>query len=584
MRVPNQLLGLMLGSVLSQVVFADDWATYGNGLDNQRFSSLKEVNRNNVDQLQLAWKFDSGIKASFQTSPIKVGDRLYISTPFNHVIALDAGTGEQVWRYEYPKPKKKSCCGPANRGVAVAKGKVFQATIDGQLIALDQATGELVWQNKVEDLELSVQESIDGLLQGMDLGGGAKITGGTSHSFNMAPQVYKDMVIVGSTGAGYGLHLDTEKGLRVVGIGDGRTGLRGFLSAFDMETGKELWRWYSVNGEHWVGDWQETTASGLTLNRDIATEKANAQRFKHSWKLGGGSVWTTPAIDEETGWLFAGTGNPAPNMDSSTRPGDNLHTSSIVAIDSKNGKLKWAFQQVPHDRWGYDVSSPPVLFDTVVAGQTVKAVGQAGKTGWFYVLNRETGELLFKSEPFVPQVNLFADPTEEGVTIAPGIAGGSNWSPVSVNPDKQQVYIAGIHLPATYYRKPLKLNSELPWQTYSYFEFDEKQRYGTLTAINLKSGKVSWQKETRLPMLGGTLATAGDLVFSGEGDGEFFAVDATTGEKLWSYKQSYGVNAPPVSYSHNGRQYIAVAAGGNKIAGYPTGDSLLVFSLLRAAK
>lgn len=577
---------LLAGMLVYGGAFANDWSTYGNGLENQRFSPLAQVNKSTVQSLDLAWQYNTGIKASFQTSPVKLGDVIYISTPLNHVVALKADTGEVVWRYEHPSPKKKSCCGPANRGVAVAQGKVLQATVDGFLVALDQLSGDVIWRRKVEDLNLSIQESVEGLLQGMDLGDNAVVTGGTSHSFNMAPQVFGDKVIIGSTGAGYGLHLDTEKGLRVVGIGDGRTGLRGFLAAFDIDTGKELWRWYSVDGEHWVGDWKESSDQGLSYNRDIEKEKADNERFRHSWKLGGGSIWTTPAVDQDSGWLFVGTGNPAPNMDDSTRPGDNLHTSSIVAIDSKTGELMWSFQQVPHDRWGYDVSSPPVLFDTIVDGARVKAVGQAGKTGWFYVLNRETGKLIFTSEPFVPQQNLFADPTEEGVTIAPGIGGGSNWSPVSINPDLGNVYISGIHRPATYYRKPLKAASSLPWQTYTYFEFKDTQPdykgekpYGILTSINLEDGKVDWQHKTRTPMIGGSLATAGGLVFSGEGDGEFFALDAGTGEKLWSYQQSYGVNAPPITYSVNGKQYIAVAAGGNGVAGYPVGDSLLVFSL-----
>ncbi|WP_067867303.1 pyrroloquinoline quinone-dependent dehydrogenase [Neptuniibacter marinus] len=556
-----------------------NWSTYGNGLSNQRFSPLSQINADNVNQLKLAWSYSTGIKASFQTTPINIGNRLYISTPFNHVVALDAENGKEIWRYKHTLKHKKSCCGPANRGVAVNHGAVFQATIDGYLIALDQETGAVLWKVEVEDIALSTPESMKGLLQGVNLGSNAKVIGETSHSFNMAPQVYDDKVFIGSTGAGYGLHLDTDSGLKVVGLGDGRTGLRGFLAAFDSQTGKELWRWYSINGEGWVGQWREMTVDGVLLNRDIKNEQAQEARFRQSWKLGGGSIWSTPAIDEESGWLYIGTGNPAPNMDGSTRPGDNLHTSSIAAIDSKSGELKWAFQQVPHDRWGYDVSSPPVLFETVINGERVKAVGQAGKTGWFYALNRETGELLYKSEAFVPQINLFADPSAAGVTIAPSIAGGSNWSPVSVNQAKQQVYIAGIHKPATYYRKPLNVNKELPWQTYTYFEFSDEPAFGTLTAIALTDGKIQWQHKTRLPMLGGVLSTAGGLIFSGEGDGEFFALDENSGKKLWSFKQSYGVNAPPISYSIKGKQYIAVAAGGNKIAGYPTGDSLLVFSL-----
>ncbi|TNE79655.1 MAG: hypothetical protein EP334_03935 [Gammaproteobacteria bacterium] len=322
-----------------------------------------------------------------------------------------------------------------------------------------------------------------------------------------------------------------------------------------------------------------TTAGGAPLNRDIAREKAQYKKFKDTWKIGGGSIWTTPAIDEATGIMYFGTGNPAPNMDDSTRPGDNLHTSSVVALDSRTGKLEWAFQEVPHDRWGYDAASPVVLFDTVIDGKKVAAVGQAGKTGWFYVLDRKSGELLFKSEAFVPQSNLFADPSEEGVTIYPGIDGGSNWSPVAVDPSENVVFIAGVHLPITYYRKKVSNQSNGPWESYSYFEIDHASKYGLLTAIDLNNGRKQWQHKTANPLIGGVLHTAGGLVFSGEGGGELFALDAETGQKLWGFKTRYGVNAPPITYQVNHKQYIAVAAGGNKIQGYSVGDELLVFSL-----
>lgn len=568
---------LVLGALPVWVTAAGnvDWATYGNGYANQRHSALQQINRDNVDRLALSWKFSTGIKASFQTSPIVVDGVMYLSTPFNDVVALNAVSGKQLWRYRHDPTTRKTCCGPANRGVAVKNGRVFQATIDGRLIALDQESGDKLWDVTVPDLKVNIQETLEDVVDLKGLGK-ATASGGTGHSFNMAPQIYKDMVIVGSTGAGYGLHLDTDEGLKVVGVGDGRTGLRGFLAAFDVRSGEELWRWYSVPGPEWVGQWRETTEDGLSLNRDIAREKELHKRYSHTWKLGGGSVWTTPAIDIDTGLLFAGTGNPAPNMDSTTRPGDNLYTSSIVAIDSRTGKTVWSYQQVPHDRWGYDVASPPILFETMIDGKRIKAVGQAGKTGWFYVLERATGKLLFKSEPFVPQNNLFADPTEEGVKVYPAIAGGSNWSPASVDALAARVYVAGIHLPASYFRQAM---SSGPWQSYTYFKFHMKERFGTVTAIDLNNGRVDWQHKTKLPMLGGVLSTAGDLLFAGEGNGEFFALNSRSGEKLWSYKSDYGVNAPPVTYQVGGRQYVAVAAGGNKVAGYPVGDDILVFSL-----
>lgn len=563
----------------SLLLAEEDWSLYGNNYQNHRHSPLKQLTRDSIEDLKLTWRYHTGIKASFQATPIVVDGVMYLSTPFNDVLALQADNGQPLWRYQHQRKAGKTCCGPANRGVAVHDGKVFQATIDGRFLALDQVSGDVLWDIPVLDQKVDIEGSLD-LPAGAtaEIFKNSRVRGDSGHSFNMAPQVYQDKVFVGSTGAGYGLHLDTEKGLSVVGMSDDQTGLRGFLAAFDTHSGKELWRWYSVPGPEWVGQWQKTTVAGDALNRDIEAEQSRHESLPNSWQLGGGSIWTTPAIDTETGWLFIGTGNPSPNMEDSSRPGDNLHTSSIVAIDSATGELMWAFQQVPHDRWGYDVSSPPVLFELDYQGKKIPALGQAGKTGWFYVLDRRTGELLFKSEPFVPQSNLFAQPTEDGTTISPAILGGVGWSPVAIDPVKQHVFIPAIHQPATYYQMPLEGNNNTLWDHYSYFEFSP-QRWGTLTAINLKDGNILWQHKSRLPLVGGALHTEGGLVFSGEGDGEFFALDATSGEKVWSYRSQYGVNAPPISFSVKGKQYIAVLAGGNKIAGYPVGDEVLVFSL-----
>ena len=562
-----------------------DWALYGNDYANLRHSELSQINHDTINKLKLAWEFHTGKIGAFQASPVVVDGVMYLSTAFNDVLALDAASGKQLWRYQHKLTTDKTCCGPANRGVAVANGVVYEATIDGRLIALKQASGEVLWDIAVHDVSINLQETLTGakaVMAKTDVAANAKSVGGTGHTFNMAPQVFNGMVFVGITGTGYGLHLDGDKGLQVIGQGDGRTGLRGFLAAFDAQTGKEIWRWYSVSDAQWVGEWRQTTDDGVPLNRDIAWEKQQHTKFPDTWQLGGGSIMSTPALDAETGALFFGTGNPAPNMDDSTRPGDNLHTSSVVALDSKMGKLLWAYQEVPHDRWGYDASSPPILFDAKVDGKTVKAVGQAGKTGWFYVLDRATGKLLFKTDAFVPQSNLFANPTEQGVKIAPSIAGGSNWSPVAFNPADSSVFVAGIHSPATYYRKtlpPPTANKPQPWQSYSYFEFDPKDKYGLLTALDLTTGKQRWQFKTPHPLLGGVLHTAGGLVFSGEGSGEFFALDDQTGKKLWSYQQSAGVNAPPMTYQVSGKQYVAVAAGGNKLFGFAEGDDLLVFAV-----
>ena len=252
---------------------------------------------------------------------------------------------------------------------------------------------------------------------------------------------------------------------------------------------------------------------------------------------------------------------------------------SLVALDLATGKLRWAWQQVPHDRWGYDVASPPVLFDFERDGKTIKAVGQASKTGWFYIHDRATGELLMRSDPFIQQENLFAPPDADGERIVPGTLGATSWSPVSYHPGLERVFVAGIYQPSEFYTRKLEPSPGRPWQSYTFFKQGSEPDWGVFTAVSTRTGKIAWQHKVDDPMVGGSLATAGGLVFTGEGNGKFDALDANTGKLLWQYQAEYGVNAPPITYSVNGRQYVAVAAGGNSLFGYATGDEVVVFSL-----
>ncbi|HWP45891.1 MAG TPA: PQQ-binding-like beta-propeller repeat protein [Candidatus Limnocylindrales bacterium] len=560
-----------------------NWLLYGHDYTNQRYSPLDQIRTDNVQNLVLKWIYQTGKIGSFQTNPLVVDGIMYVTTPYNHVVALDARTGKQLWRYEHKLRTEKFCCGPANRGAAVAYGKVYMATLDARLVALDQKTGRLIWDVEIaEDPEAGKVESMEPLTGVKELQGGT-VTGASGYSANMAPLVYKGKVIVGTTGAGYGLHLEFKEGgkqvLSVVGLSGGGKGLRGFLVAYDAQTGKEIWRWYTVPEKGWEGEWRTHTPDGEDLHRNIEAEKEAFKKYPNTWKLGGGSLWMTPVPDPELNLIYFGTGNPSPQMDDSTRPGDNLYTVSLVALDAETGQLKWYYQQVPHDRWAYDVASPPVLFDVIINGQKIKAVGQASKTGWFYVHDRQTGKLLLRSEPFVPQENLFARPTPEGVRIAPAGGGGSNWSPVAYSPQTGAVYISGLHRPALYVSRTLTPEPDKPWQSYTFIKSTQEETWGTFTAIDTSTGKILWQKKMELPMIGGALATAGGLVFTGEGNGYFDAFDAKTGEILWRFQAGAGVNAPPISYEVDGTQYIAVAAGGNSIFGYPLGDDILVFAL-----
>ncbi|OGT35809.1 MAG: pyrrolo-quinoline quinone [Gammaproteobacteria bacterium RBG_16_51_14] len=559
-----------------------DWPLYGRDYSNQRYSPLDQINQGNVEQLGLAWSYHTGKHGTFQTSPIVLNGVMYITTPFNDVIALEAKSGQEIWRYRHRLRGDKFCCGPANRGPAVANGKVYTVTIDARLIALDQKSGAVVWDREIADISAEGGE-IPGPVLGFAELKGAVQTGQTGYSANLAPQVFDGKVFVGVTGAGYGLHLELEENgdsrLSVGGFSGNRHGLRGFLVAYDAETGREIWRWYSIPELGWEGVWRQTTPDGIPLGRDIEEEKRLFSDRQENWKPGGGSIFTTPAIDPELGLLYVGTGNPSPQMDDTTRPGDNLYTVSLIALEIDTGKLHWYYQQVPHDRWGYDIASPPVLFDYKKDGRIIKAVGQASKLGWFFVHDRKTGALLLKSEPFVQQTNLFAQPTTEGVRIVPGTLGATSWSPVSYHPQAETVYIAGIHQPSLFFSRKLDPKPDQPRESYTFFRQANEPDWGFLTAISVNTGSILWQQKIEDPMVGGVLATAGGLVFTGEGNGDFDAFDARNGRRMWTYHSRYGVNAPPITYAMDGKQYVAVAAGGNQLFGYPVGDEILVFTL-----
>jgi glucose dehydrogenase len=499
--------------------------------------------------------------------------------PYNHVAALDAKTGKELWRYKHERRANwKMCCGPANRGVAVSGGKVFIGTVDARLIALDAKNGAKLWDIDVAD-DTALTENTSSLNKSDS---SKQAYGGTGIGIAMAPVVYHGKVIVGVTGVGYGLHVeqptkDAPLGA-VVGV-DGRYGRPGFLAAYDMNNGKRVWQFDTIPSQGWEGVYAETTSDGISLNRDIAAEKANMVNNKDAWRYGGGSAWSSPAIDAKTNTLYFGTGNPSPQMNDLSRPGDNLYTVSLVALDTETGKLKWHYQQVPHDVWGYDLASPPVLFDYKKDGKTIPAVGQASKIGWYYVHDRTSGELLMKSEAFVPQKNLFAKATKEGTVLYPGILGGANWSPSAVDETTQTSFVAGIHAPIKYTLVDEPAKDGSPAIRYASSEPTKDSRWGVLSAINLTSGKMQWQLKTKQPLIGGLLATRSGLLFVGEGDGSFNAYNSATGDLLWQAKADAGVNAPPISYEIDGVQYVAVAAGGNSIFGYTAGDNILVYAL-----
>ncbi|MDA0670927.1 MAG: PQQ-binding-like beta-propeller repeat protein, partial [Proteobacteria bacterium] len=394
------LLCLLIASCSNQ---NQDWLSYGNDLFNQRFSDLDQINTANIEQLDLAWQIQTGTKSSFQATPLVKNGVMYISLPFNDVIAVNAKTGQEIWRYEHDRNKDwPMCCGPANRGLGLQGNQLFMGTVDARLISLDVKTGKKLWDVNVVNNAVTTET-----IQNLGTNNPLKenfVSGSTGVGMNMAPVVFNNKVFIGITGVGYGLHVDQDKDAQlgsVVGV-KGQFGRPGFLAAFDIKTGKKIWQFDTIASSGWEGQMKNETDDGVPLNRNIKKEKALLSNYPNAAEFGGGSAWTTPAIDAETNTLIFGIGNPSPQMNGDSRPGDNLYSVSIVALDVNTGEKKWHYQQVPHDLWGYDVASPPVIFEKNINNKKVKVVGQAGKTGWFYMNELTTGQLIAKSEAFVP--------------------------------------------------------------------------------------------------------------------------------------------------------------------------------------
>ena len=328
-----------------------------------------------------------------------------------------------------------------------------------------------------------------------------------------------------------------------------------------------------------MGSWTTTTLFGTPLPRDIAQEKRDSATYADAWRHGGGPMWMTVSADTTLGLLYLNIGNPAPDIDGRVRPGDNLYSNSIVALDVDTGKLKWYQQVLAHDLWDYDPSSPTVLVDVRdEQGNVVPAVAEAGKTGWVYVLDRRTGAPIRRSDAFVPQENMFTVPDEHGVVVAPGTLGGSDWSPTAYSPQTGYLYVDGNHVPQLYRRQYAELEPPAQWWG-GVVSGGGGDNFGLFSAVDLSTGRIAWQVHLDQPTISGAAATAGGVVFTGLSDSLFVAYDARTGRELWRHRANAGVNAPPISYAVNGRQYVAVAAGGNLPLNSARGDELLAFTL-----
>ena len=501
----------------------------------QRFYPAKQINTGNVSKLRVAWVFQTDIRESMETSPIVVNGVMYVTTSFSHVYAIDAKTGEQLWHYKHPLgPITTYCCGPNNRGVAVYEDKVYLATLDSKLVALDAKTGNKVWQSDIADPEAGYSET-------------------------MAPTVVKGKVLIGTNGGEYGI--------------------RGFVKAYDAKDGKLLWT-FNTTPENSVGVWATKDATGRDMHRDIEAEKKKLAETGDPYKTLGGGVWQNPSVDLKTNRIYFVVGNPSPDLDGAIRPGDNLYTDSLVSLDLDTGKYVCHFQYIAHDVWDLDAVSPTVLVDVKGKdGKVIPGVLHAGKTGHIYVHDRRDCSLIRFSDAMVPQENMWVLPTPNGARMLPGANGGVEWSPIATDPHKSLAYAINLHQPMTYHVESTPYPKGKLWLGGAFKVIPTEAQAGNITAVDYNSGKIKWQVKTPQPMIGGILATAGNLVFTGEGNGWFRAYDSATGKVLWSFQAGAGVNAPPSSYTLGGKQYIVVAAGGNVQLDYKRGNSIIAFTL-----
>jgi alcohol dehydrogenase (cytochrome c) len=503
-----------------------------------RYYPADQINTGNVSKLRPAFVFQTAVMESMETAPLVVNGVMFLTTSYNHVYAIDAVTGEEFWHYKHKMgPVTTYCCGPNNRGVAAHGDLLFMGTLDAKLVALNAKTGALVWETEIADPEKGYSET-------------------------MAPTVIDGKVLIGTNGGEYGI--------------------RGFVKAFDAKTGNLLWTFHTIPEKGHEGVWATHDATGRNMLRNIPAEKAAlAKNGGGFFETLGGGVWMTPAIDTETRTVYFVVGNPSPDLYGDIRPGDNLYTDSIVAVDLDTGAYKSHFQYIAHDVWDLDAVSPPIITTAKGKdGKDRKVVIHGGKTGHVYVHDAKTLELIRFSEAMVPQENMWVLPTPDGARMLPGANGGVEWNPLAIHPKLRMSYAANLHQPMTYHVEAAEYpGGDKLWLGGAFKVIPGEKQFGVLSAVNLDTGKIAWSAKTDQPLMGGVLATAGNLVLTGEGNGMFNAFDAKSGKKLWSFNCGAGVNAPAVSYTVNGKQYIAVAAGGNTQLDFKRGNSVFVFAL-----
>jgi alcohol dehydrogenase (cytochrome c) len=491
-----------------------NWLTYSGSYSSWRYTALNEINAGNVADLKLAWSLQLDVRQPVESSPIVVDGVMYATAPPSDVLAIDAATGDVRWRYRRPMPAGvPACCGTVNRGVAVLDDRVYIGTLDGYLVALNAQTGHVLWQTQIADYR-------------------------ESYTVTVAPLAIPGRIIVGVSGGEYGI--------------------RGFVDAYDAKTGARAWRFYTIPR---AGD-------------------RGAETWEHgSWTNGGGPTWVTGSFDPELGLVYWGVGNPSPDYNGVNRPGDNLFTNSIVALHADTGELAWYFQFTPHDEHDWDSNQVPVLLDKEIDGQPRHLLLSANRNGFFYVLDRKTGEFL-RGTAFVkqtwaeridekgrPVVIPNSAPSAQGTLTWPGVNGGANWWSPSYSPVTGLVYVPLAESPTVYYKgasSPDEERSHGGLVVGSSAEESSLPFRGGVRALDPRTSQTIWEylgaPRTGATIMGGTLASAGNLVFLGDSNA-FLAVAADTGRQLWRINLGGTLHAAPISYAVGGRQYITVAAG-----------------------
>ncbi len=417
--------------------------TNGN-YDQTRYYPASQINTGNVKKLVPAWIFQTEIVESMETTPIVVNGIMYATTSFNHVYALNAATGEQIWHYKHKMgPITTYCCGPNNRGVAVSGDKVYMGTLDAKLVALDAKSGKVVWETQIADPEKGYSET-------------------------MAPTAVNGKILIGTNGGEYGI--------------------RGFVKAFDANSGKLLWT-FDTAPENSVGKWATHDATGRDMKRNIKAEKAALKKLGDPYKTLGGGVWQNPAVDLETNRIYFVAGNPSPDLDGSVRPGDNLYTNSLVSVDLDTGKYACHFQYIAHDVWDLDAVSPPILTQVRdKSGKMVKGVLHGGKTGHVYVHKADDCSLIRFSEAMVPQEDMWSLPTKDGQRMLPGANGGVEWSPMTVDAGLGLVYAINLHQPMTYHVESSPYPDGKLWLGGAFKVIATEEQWGNISAVDYNTG------------------------------------------------------------------------------------------------